>query len=251
MVGDLITHLIPCSSGYEYIRLGLEGDGGYVLPNDLSNITACFSPGVNNQIGFEKDLQQQFGISSHLCDRGIQDIVIDKDWKFEDFWLATSSSPGFSSLLDWVNMHSKLGTSDLILQMDIEGAEWAIIANTTERLLSRFRIIIIEVHNLGKILSWRRWFNEVVPFFFRLFENHYVAYLHANNCTPAVKIDQLIVPDVIEITFHRRDRFKTLLDSIYIPSQLDFECVPSKPAIDFFESWLSYLGKEHLVGLSR
>jgi hypothetical protein len=33
---------------------------------------------------------------------------------------------------------------DLILQMDIEGAEWPVILNASQEVLTRFRIIVLE-----------------------------------------------------------------------------------------------------------
>ena len=37
---------------------------------------------------------------------------------------------------------------DLLLQMDIEGAEWLALAQVSDRVLSRFRIIVLELHGL-------------------------------------------------------------------------------------------------------
>ena len=38
------------------IRLGNDGDGGYLVPDDLNGIEACFSPGVAGNVNFEKAL---------------------------------------------------------------------------------------------------------------------------------------------------------------------------------------------------
>ena len=43
----------------ELVRLGNKNDGGYLVPNDLKDITACFSPGVDTTIQFEKDLSKK------------------------------------------------------------------------------------------------------------------------------------------------------------------------------------------------
>jgi len=37
---------------------------------------------------------------------------------------------------------------DLILQMDIEGAEWSVLLNASEAILDRFRIVVLELHYL-------------------------------------------------------------------------------------------------------
>jgi len=46
--------LRPYTTDKELIRLGAEKDGGYLIPNDLAGIEACFSPGVGNEFNFEK-----------------------------------------------------------------------------------------------------------------------------------------------------------------------------------------------------
>jgi len=41
-VHELIRSLHPVDSGTELIRLGPQGDGGYLLPDDLDGIEYCF-----------------------------------------------------------------------------------------------------------------------------------------------------------------------------------------------------------------
>ena len=36
------------------IRIGSKNDGGYLVPDDLKNINACFSPGVDLNVNFDK-----------------------------------------------------------------------------------------------------------------------------------------------------------------------------------------------------
>ena len=42
---------------------------------------------------------------------------------------------------------------DLILQMDIEVAEWPVILNVSEEVLTRFRIIVLELHFLERLFD--------------------------------------------------------------------------------------------------
>ena len=60
--------LIPNPSPFKLIRIGGNGDGAYLLPDDLDGIDACFSPGVNNFKNFEDTLTKEYGIKSHMCD---------------------------------------------------------------------------------------------------------------------------------------------------------------------------------------
>lgn len=47
--------LSPWHAGHEMIRLGEDRDGGYLVPDDLDGIRACFSPGVDLASHFERD----------------------------------------------------------------------------------------------------------------------------------------------------------------------------------------------------
>ena len=51
----LLAQLRPMKCQKELIRLGPKGDGGYLIPNDLKGIKACFSPGVDQIFGFGLD----------------------------------------------------------------------------------------------------------------------------------------------------------------------------------------------------
>ena len=55
------------------IRLGNNGDGGYLVPDDLNGIEACFSPGVADNVNFEKALAKK-KISSYLLDKSIKKL---------------------------------------------------------------------------------------------------------------------------------------------------------------------------------
>ncbi len=51
------------------------------------------------------------------------------------------------TLESWVQRKAD-GRDDLLLQMDIEGAEHDVLPNAPMELLTQFRIIVIEFHNL-------------------------------------------------------------------------------------------------------
>jgi hypothetical protein len=48
----------PVSTKYDLIRLGSPHDGGYLVPDCLVGIQACFSLGVSKVANFELDLTQ-------------------------------------------------------------------------------------------------------------------------------------------------------------------------------------------------
>jgi hypothetical protein len=69
-LNDLLVSLYPVKTNFELVRIGGNNDGGYLIPNDLEGITACFSPGVDVTASFEKDLLER-GIKSHLADASV------------------------------------------------------------------------------------------------------------------------------------------------------------------------------------
>lgn len=62
-VRSLVARLHPVAASADLIRLGPGGDGGYLVPDDLDGIVACYSPGVSAISGFERDCADR-GMSS-------------------------------------------------------------------------------------------------------------------------------------------------------------------------------------------
>ena len=69
-IDKLISLLKPYDTEIPLIRIGLENDGGYLIPNILNKIKFCFSPGVGKSSNFEKHLEK-FGITSFLADNSV------------------------------------------------------------------------------------------------------------------------------------------------------------------------------------
>ena len=67
----LLAKLHPLTTAAPLLRLGPVGDGGYLLPDDLAGIEACFSPGVGLISGFEKDCADR-GLSVYLADASVE-----------------------------------------------------------------------------------------------------------------------------------------------------------------------------------
>ena len=67
---ELIKKLQPYNVGKDLIRLGAKRDGGYLVPDDLVEIEACFSPGVSTVSEFEKDCFKR-GMKIFLADKSV------------------------------------------------------------------------------------------------------------------------------------------------------------------------------------
>ena len=170
-VVEVFELLKPKASKTPLIRIGGDIDGSYLVPDDLDGIAACFSPGVNRIKYFEDFLADRYGIQSHMCDFtcDVEELKTPLKPGMQTFikkWLDVSPSEDSISLEDWLRDRDSQG--DLLLQMDIEGAEYRNILATSEGTLARFRVIVLEVHGLGKMLEAPILREVIAPFFQKL-----------------------------------------------------------------------------------
>lgn len=190
--------------GMPLIRIGPSGDGGYLLPDDLAGIAACFSPGVAGEIGFDVDLAGR-GIQVHMIDKSVDGLPQAHDLiDFEPLFLGTSTEPGWTTLTDWVERRAP-GRDDLMLEMDIEGAEWAVLLTTPEATLNRFRILVLELHDLH-LLAKRSSLHVVSAVFDKLLVDFDLVHVHQNNHEYPVPYLGFDLYPVVEATFLRKDR---------------------------------------------
>jgi hypothetical protein len=54
--------------------------------------------------------------------------------------------------LDWVKSAGLFDSNKLVLQMEIEGAEWEVLADVDERFIKKFQLIILESPTLDFLL---------------------------------------------------------------------------------------------------
>ena len=195
----------PISISQELIRIGSKNDGGYLIPNDLGDITACFSPGVSAAVEFEEDLALR-DIPSYMADLSVNGPpVSNKMFHFTKKHLGITCSNTHIRLEDWINqcLNGKI-TSNLILQMDIEGSEYQIIYDTPQYIFNYCKIIVIEFHNLNMLLSTES-YEYIMNAFNKLLQNFSVVHIHPNNCAKPVRYRKYSIPPVMEFTFLRND----------------------------------------------
>jgi hypothetical protein len=210
----ILNLLIPQPCPYPLIRVGGSGDGAYLLPNDLLGIEACFSPGVNNYKYFEDELALRHGIASHMCDftsdeHAFRTPLVKGMQTFQKKWLAPSIEPDSITLSGWISQYSQSACSDLMLQMDIEGAEYPILLASDQSVLNRFRIIVLELHGLEALLDENVLYQSIGPAISHLSQSHICVHAHPNNCSTSTldPVSMLNIPSVLEVTFLRKDRF--------------------------------------------
>jgi hypothetical protein len=229
----------PFDLGYDLIRIGSKNDGGYLIPNILDRINTCISPGVGHTNSFEKDLEKR-GIRSFMLDHTIDpnsDLV--KDFDFTKKKLNIFNDNNNITLDNFCS--SKLKKEDNpILQMDIEGDEYLNILSSSDETLSKFKIIIIEFHNLERTANkfLFEFYNGSINKILRHFD---VCHIHPNNGNRCFTLtNKLKIPQVLEVTFLNKKLSKHKKPLTVLPHKLDAKCDENKPEIILDNLFLSY-----------
>lgn len=231
----LIKSLRPQTTNFDLIRFGGNADGGYLLPDDLKGIKACFSPGVGNVSDFEYNCAEK-GMSVFMADGSVEAPSLnDYRFNFQKKYIGNENRNGYITLEEWIKTSEISTSSDLLLQMDIEGSEFEVLNSSSFVTLKQFRIMIIEFHNLH-LLSDSEFYKKAISAFGKILKNHICVHIHPNNCCGIRKINGIEIPVVAEFTFIRKDRITTLKNAADFPHQLDRNNT-GKPTLNLPSIW--------------
>ena len=233
----LIAKLRPADCGIELIRIGGEADGGYLVPNDLAGIEYCFSPGVSTVADFENGLAE-LGIRSFLADYSVDAPPVQRpEFVFDKKFLGATDHDPFMTLYSWKNKYLKDYRGDLLLQMDIEGAEYEVLLSTPDELLDQFRILVIEFHEMYRLIDPFA-FSFYSTCFQKLLHRFHVVHIHPNNSYPSLAKGPFEIPRLMEFTFLNKKRAAAVGPRVSFPHRLDRQNVPGE-ALALPKCWYS------------
>ena len=234
-VRSFIEQLHPVITSKDLIRLGAQGDGGYLAPDDLEGIVACFSPGVDKVATFESDIISR-GIPCYLADASVTGPPISNPLiHFDKLFLGVVDDSITITIDKWVKAHAPL-QGDLLLQMDIEGAEYPVLLNASDELLQRFRVIVLELHDLEHLID-PVGFKFISSTLSRLLAYFHVVHLHPNNLAPPLHAAGLTIPRLLEITLLRKDRLPRIGYAHSFPHPLDSRNLTDRPDLPLPAQW--------------
>jgi hypothetical protein len=233
---SFLKRLYPLAGDKELIRLGPKGDGGYLLPDDLAGIQACFSPGVGFSSEFEKECAQR-GMKVFLADKSVNGPISEHElFYFTKKYIGAASNDDFMTLDNWVDSSLPETNSDLLLQIDIEGYEYEVFQSVSESLMRRFRIIVAEFHELNQL--WNNYFFKVAAGVFdKILRNHTCVHIHPNNYAGVTQKNGIDIPQVMEFSFIRNDRVENSSYQKTFPNQLDCDNNPFSASLVLPKCW--------------
>lgn len=229
---DFLARLQPFATNFSLVRVGGVFDGGYLIPDDLEGLDAVYSPGVAESSDFESFFLAR-GVTCFLADNSVDSPPIqDLNISFEKKHLGLWNTQTEMTLENWV-LRNTPDSTNLLLQMDIEGAEWTVLTNVPDSILAKFRIVVVEFHNLHKVFN-SDGMNSAKLALDKLSRYFDIVHLHPNNGGGYIRFRRKSIPRVVEITFIRKDRVSHREKISQFPHELDSPNLPMLP--DFYLS---------------
>ena len=239
-VSELLDRMKPHHYGFRPIRLGPNADGGYVVPDIIHRCDVCLSAGVADSIGFELDLFEKFAVPAHLADYSVsQPPGIPPEFSFTKKFLASYPSATTMTLDEWI-FEQNLDNKRIVLQMDIEGAEYETLLNISYEQLRSVDVLVLEIHGFERILS-RAFYPIVKALFDRLLTVFNVFHLHPNNAGSVARgIKDWEIPSLIEITFVSKELCRERIPGQIpvLPLSIDYPNKPNLPDIKLGSPWV-------------
>ena len=234
-IKEFLSHYVSV----DLIRVGGEGDGGYLIPDVRNSVSHCFSPGVDYVASFEDALSQSHGIKSFMADASVAAPPLEnKDFNFVRKFLGAESKGDFITLSDWMGVSLIGDERGLLLQMDIEGGEYDVLSYESSDTLARFSVMVIEFHGWQSIFD-EQFLGRLTEIFNKIYQNFSICHVHPNNCCGIAEENGISVPRVLEITFIRNDLIdKFATDpAVKLPHKLDFRNLKDQADIQMPEAW--------------
>ena len=235
-VKNLINSIKVYNLGYELIRLGPEGDGGYLIPNVLSEIDTCFSPGIGKINGFENDIMKR-NIKVFMADKTVEKpILLNDNYEFLKKNLGSYVDQETITLDEWIN-DTKVNKG-ILVQMDIEGSEYEVINNLTKDNLKKIKVMIVEFHHFEQVIT-KIGYKVIENVLKKILKYFDVAHIHPNNCCGILKMNKTIIPSTLEITFLNKKLTLKKEKINNLPHKLDFKNIKGVDDIFLDKSWYS------------
>jgi hypothetical protein len=189
---------------HDKIRLGAQLDGGYVFGDNIGDYDCYISAGVSDEESFSRDFITKYEMNKSQCfafDATIEDYPYEytKEVTFIKKNIGPEQTEATTNLKEY-NENYK----NIFLKMDIEGSEYTWLESLNESDLKHYKQIVIEFHGINDD-SWTASYETKVNCLKKLATTHYLIHAHGNNWAGIKYINNSLVPDVIELTYIRKD----------------------------------------------
>ena len=218
-VRDLLT-IRKVAGQKNLVRVGREYDGGYIMLDDFANNMHAYSFGIADDVSWEEDISEK-GMKVFMYDHTIEDLPKQvKGGVFHKIGISGKDDLDnhLLSMETILDRNDDVEKDQLILKMDVEGAEWDFLRETSSDILECFAQMTFEFHSVLDLAKQK----QIVDVLSKLNKTHQVIWVHANNCSHAYTADGLVLPNLLEATYVNKKKYRfSDYDKYILPMELD------------------------------
>lgn len=184
------------------LRVGSENDGGYIMLDDFEENSIVYSFGIGGNITWEEDMSCR-NMDVYCYDHTIEELPTQNErLHFNKIGIAGQDQErqNLLSMESIINRNGHKGVGNLILKMDVEGAEWEFINTVDDNILKQFSQMTFELHDMTEMTKSE----QILSALQKLNRTHYPVWVHANNHGRVEESGGVVVPQLIEITYVNR-----------------------------------------------
>ena len=213
-----------------FVRVGrAECDGGYIMVDDFERSKnlgggVAYSFGISEDVTWDSDMAKN-NFEIYMYDPTI-DGLPEQNPKFHFFkeGIAGEKNPekSLDTLENFIKRNGHEKNSNMILKMDVEGAEWGFLDTVSEDILNRFDQIVFEFHDLIQHKTSEE-MNRQIKLLEKLNKTHSAVHVHGNNNGNLLQVEDVgCFPDVLEVSYVRSEFYELEDDeNIFLPIPLD------------------------------
>ncbi len=210
----------------DYIRVGEDADGGYILVDSFDSLEGILSIGIGYEVGFDKHFADK-GIDVYMYDHTIDQIPVDHDkmhWKKIGVCGKSMKADNMQTLGEMVQEHKG---KRMLLKMDVEGFEWDVLSGLAENELQVFDQITMELHGMLEY-SLK---DKIISSLENLNKTHQLVHVHANNAGTMLMFDNWVLPNLLEVTYVNKNNYQLIPNKRFFPTDKDNRNVSLFPEI--------------------
>ena len=217
-------------------RVGSAADGAYAMATVGENVDAAISIGVGHDVSWDQAIAAK-RIPVAMFDPTVSELPSPVSGG--TFHRIGIGIPGATPAPDLHGMDlrpledllalARVSTSnELLLKVDVEGAEWDALRDVD---FSVFQQVVIEMHDIAR-LSDPKQAEAVLETVRMLAQTHYPVHVHANNEGAFNRFDRFWFPAVIEASYVRKDLLAGATPATCLVEGLDIPSNPEYPDSD-------------------
>ena len=191
--------------GFELVRMGRDYDGGYIMLNDLQPGNIAYSFGISTDVSWDKAMASK-GYDVFMYDHTIEGLPEDNE-RFHFFRQGisdgTTQDDRLKTLEELIAVNHHENEHDMILKMDVEGAEWGFLENVRTETLMQFSQILFEFHGVNS----REIYPRVPEVLRKLNKTHQLVHIHGQNIGQYTSLGAKVFCNQIEVSYVLRDKY--------------------------------------------